>query len=685
MNWPRATASTSARSGPPRGSAPGRCRSAAAAGRWRRGRRRRPRGRRPSRSRPPPGTGPAAVRRSAPRYAALPSALPEVAGEGPDVRPGRAARRRARRSGGPGRVLVPRQQRRARGSSPAARRASTVSPARAIAYARRPPTLMAEYAGGRCEIGPVSPGRAASTSSRVGAGPVAGVSSPSRSSVDDEAPKQTVARYALPIGEMELDDPRPAAEEQRQDARRERIQRPAVADALRRGQPADEADDVVRGRADRLVDDEDAVEAGPEGLVRHGQRATSAARRPASARTAGRAWSTGSSTVAPAARACPPPPNCAGQHGGVDPAGLRPDADPRRRAGLLEQDRHLGLVGLGEQVDDPLGLGGQRAGRGEVGVEQGRIDRRARRRRQSSRSSTRPNSRSCAAGLERYSRREMSDSGAPASTSAADTASVRGVAFGWANVAVSMTMPAISAAARAPSPASSGRPSRVARSATISQVAAAFGSIQSASPAASFEAWWSMTTRGSRSKSSGVAAADIADPVERAAIGHDEQVVRRASDPGRCGSARRRRGSRTAAGPGPCRPGRRVPPSDSTMRTMPSVAPSVSASGFSWPTARTRRAPRSRSTTTSGTASRYGAEVDGHRRRPGRGFEPAFEPGTRAGLRSRIGGVRGAWAGSPPTAAPRARRPRDGRGRPGSAASRRAAGRRRAPTRRRAR
>ena len=37
----------------------------------------------------------------------------------------------------------------------------------------------------------------------------------------------------------------------------------------------------------------------------------------------------------------------------------------------------------------------------------------------------------------------MSDSGAPASTSAADTASVRGVALGCAKVAVSMTMPAI--------------------------------------------------------------------------------------------------------------------------------------------------------------------------------------------------------------------------------------------------
>jgi hypothetical protein len=82
----------------------------------------------------------------------------------------------------------------------------------------------------------------------------------------------------------------------------------------------------------------------------------------------------------------------------------------------------------------------------------------------------------------------MSDSGAPASTSAAATSSVRGVAFGWANVAVSITMPAINAAARAPSPESSGIPSRAASRVTISQVAAAAGSIQSASPAASLEA-----------------------------------------------------------------------------------------------------------------------------------------------------------------------------------------------------
>jgi hypothetical protein len=97
----------------------------------------------------------------------------------------------------------------------------------------------------------------------------------------------------------------------------------------------------------------------------------------------------------------------------------------------------------------------------------------------------------------------MSDSGAPAATSAEDTASVRGVALGCAKVAVSITIPAISAAASAPSPVPSGTPSRVARSATISHVAAEPGSIQSAAPPSAFEAWWSMITRGREANNAG--------------------------------------------------------------------------------------------------------------------------------------------------------------------------------------
>jgi hypothetical protein len=65
---------------------------------------------------------------------------------------------------------------------------------------------------------------------------------------------------------------------------------------------------------------------------------------------------------------------------------------------------------------------------------------------------------------------------------------VRGVVFGWANVAVSITMPDIKAVASVPSFRSSDNPRRKASRATISHVAAASGSIQSASPVASFEA-----------------------------------------------------------------------------------------------------------------------------------------------------------------------------------------------------
>ncbi len=166
----------------------------------------------------------------------------------------------------------------------------------------------------------------------------------------------------------------------------------------------------------------------------------------------------------------------------VDATGLRSNAEPGPLARLLEDDRDVRLLGLREEVDDPLGVGRDRAGLGQIGVEQRRCGRFGRRPRSPRRPRTTPNSRSWASGLERYSRREMSDSGAPASTRAADTASVRGVAFGWANVAVSMTMPAMRCVASAPPPSSSGTPRRTASSVVISQVAAAAGSTQSASP-----------------------------------------------------------------------------------------------------------------------------------------------------------------------------------------------------------
>ena len=77
------------------------------------------------------------------------------------------------------------------------------------------------------------------------------------------------------------------------------------------------------------------------------------------------------------------------------------------------------------------------------------------------------------------------------------------MAFGCANVEVSITMPAISASASVPPARSSGRPRQTAISATISQAAAAAGSIQSPSSAESFEAWWSIVTRGNAANGPG--------------------------------------------------------------------------------------------------------------------------------------------------------------------------------------
>ena len=97
------------------------------------------------------------------------------------------------------------------------------------------------------------------------------------------------------------------------------------------------------------------------------------------------------------------------------------------------------------------------------------------------------------------------------------------MALGWAKVAVSVTIPAISAVASAPSAASSGTPSRIASSATISQVAAASGSTQSPVPWAALDAWWSMTIRGTSRNSSGWR---IATAPTRSAVAQSESTSR---------------------------------------------------------------------------------------------------------------------------------------------------------------
>ena len=102
-----------------------------------------------------------------------------------------------------------------------------------------------------------------------------------------------------------------------------------------------------------------------------------------------------------------------------------------------------------------------------------------------------------------------------------------------------------------------------------------------------------------------VAAADRADPIERAAVGDDEQVVvgagsgsvRTRPTPGQEVVQRRNRIREDGVARAPL-----ALDEAATAR----VAPRVSASGFSWPTASTRRAAGRRSTTAFGTAPSQG-------------------------------------------------------------------------------
>ena len=149
-----------------------------------------------------------------------------------------------------------------------------------------------------------------------------------------------------------------------------------------------------------------------------------------------------------------------GQDRRVDAAGLRPDAEPGAAPASLKMIATSAVVGLGQQVDDPLGVGRDRAGRREVGVEErgpddppvgGRLEPVEDAAEQAQ----------LAVGLGAVEPpRDVRERRARPRRAPRPTASVRGVAFGWANVAVSITMPAISAAASAPRPSSSGTPSR---------------------------------------------------------------------------------------------------------------------------------------------------------------------------------------------------------------------------------
>ena len=133
------------------------------------------------------------------------------------------------------------------------------------------------------------------------------------------------------------------------------------------------------------------------------------------------------------------------------------------------------------------------------------------------------------------------------------------------------------------------------------------GSIQSACPPRRWRRGGrSSAAAGSRTGPGAGGRRRLPAPPSRSRRARAGRRRRRARDP--CGTGRSPAGSRTAAARDRCTPAVARPPSASTRWQTPSTAPSVSASGFSWLTARTWRAPRSRARTASGTASRAHAD-----------------------------------------------------------------------------
>ena len=234
--------------------------------------------------------------------------------------------------------------------------------------------MIALYAGGRCWTVPEEAGQAGLGAGLVGRRPGRGRELALEVVGRRGRPEADRRAVALPIGEVVLDETRPVAEEDGQDARGERVERAAMTDALGRGHPPDEGDDVVGGRTGRLGDDEDAVETGAQRCSGHRQRRTSATSRPASARTQGsgiRDRLLDRGACRPGVAAATEPTR---QDRRVDATRARPDAQPRAARVLLEEDGHLGVLGLGQEVDDALGERRGAAGRREVGVGQRRPD-----------------------------------------------------------------------------------------------------------------------------------------------------------------------------------------------------------------------------------------------------------------------------------------------------------------------
>ena len=137
----------------------------------------------------------------------------------------------------------------------------------------------------------------------------------------------------LVVGQVVLDQPRGTAEEDRQHASRERIERAAVPDASHAGQAPDDGDHVVRGGPGGLVDDEDAV----VGPVTEGTATRVMRSRPGAARSAARLGQDERPSHRPSGTAhgraggagMPSAAEAPAEHGGVDAAVARADADPR--------------------------------------------------------------------------------------------------------------------------------------------------------------------------------------------------------------------------------------------------------------------------------------------------------------------------------------------------------------------
>ena len=233
----------------------------------------------------------------------------------------------------------------------------------------------------------------------------------------------------------------------------------------------------MRGGAGGLGDDEHAVETRRARAAR-AQRWTSAASRRASARTASRASGQRPVHGRAGRPGMPTAAERAGEDRGVDAAGLRPDADPGRVGSrLLEHDRDLTRLGLREQIDDPLRVG-RRGHRSPRDRRLASVDQSTRPSSTDSRRSEHPAEQpQLCLGLRAVEPAADRPTAARRPPRARrDTASVRGVALGWANVAVSITMPGHQRGRqRTVARRRAGRRAGPASSATISHVAAAAG------------------------------------------------------------------------------------------------------------------------------------------------------------------------------------------------------------------